>query len=199
MLGPGSNVVELGCGISSLVALLLGPLVARYVATDQEYVRRLFRENLLSNLPVAYKPASTRSKKKEKGKAKSPTGRKENSENVAFMPLDWEVNSAVALKEAIPDGDGFDLLVSCDCVYNEALVAPFVRTCAEVCRLREDPERKTVCVIAQQQRAPEVFEAWLREAMREFRVWRVADQVLGDGLKLGSGYVVHLLVLKDIH
>jgi hypothetical protein len=82
-----------------------------------------------------------------------------------------------------------------------------VRTCADVCRLRPvyRPGRElgvgernpTVCVIAQQQRSPEVFEAWLREALRVFRVWRVGDEVLGGGLGSGSGYLVHLLVLRD--
>lgn len=102
---------------------------------------------------------------------------------------------------------GFDLLLSCDCIYNEALVAPFVRTCAEICRLRpayvassEEPRprrKPTVCIIAQQQRSPDVFETWLRETMREFRVWRLSDDVLGEGLKSGSGYLVHLLLVRD--
>lgn len=210
LLNRDFAVVELGCGISSLLALSLGPLVGRYVATDQEYVRRLFRENLLGNVPVAYRQGSNggggggkRGKGGGKVKASHAAEKKENSDsdsqNISFMPLDWEVNSPVGLKEVPGAGNGFDMLVSCDCIYNEALIAPFVRTCAEVCRLREEGvKRKTVCVIAQQQRAPEVFETWLREAMREFRVWRVADEVLGEELKLGSGYVVHLMVLKDV-
>lgn len=209
-LGPRSAVVELGCGISSLLALSLGPLVGRYIATDQEYVKRVFRENLLGNISTAYK-SSTARKGKAKGKGKTAssstgsTAATESSgdiraENIAFAPLDWEVNDALALNECIEGNDGFDLLVSCDCIYNEALVAPFVNACAEVCRLRsrsaEGEGRPTVCVIAQQQRSPDVFETWLREAMREFRVWRVSDEVLGEDLKLGTGYLVHLLISK---
>jgi hypothetical protein len=103
---------------------------------------------------------------------------------------------------------GFDLLLSCDCIYNEALVSPFVRTCAEICRLRPayDPARQdqgqssrrrpTICIIAQQQRSPDVFETWLRETLREFRVWRLGDDVLGQGLKSGTGYLVHLLLVR---
>jgi hypothetical protein len=101
---------------------------------------------------------------------------------------------------------GFDLLLSCDCIYNEALVAPFVRTCAEICRLRpvyaegqegqEGSRRPTIVIIAQQQRSPDVFETWLRETMREFRVWRLSDELLGEGLRSGSGYLVHLLLVK---
>jgi hypothetical protein len=83
-----------------------------------------------------------------------------------------------------------------------------VRTCAELCRLRpaytpseEDEPRSTrqptICIIAQQQRSPDVFDAWLRETLREFRVWRLSDDVLGDGLKGGSGYLVHLLLARE--
>ena len=217
-LSPRSAVVELGCGISSLLALSLGPLVGKYIATDQEYVKRLFRENLLGNLSTAYKHPA----KKEKGKAKrkgktgsassspspSPSRRvtttessEIQAENIAFAQLDWELNESLALNECVDDRNGFDMLVSCDCVYNEALAAPFVRTCADICRLRsrsaEGEGKPTVCVIAQQLRMPDVFETWLRETMKEFRVWRVSDEVLGDDLKLGTGYMVHLLMLKE--
>lgn len=138
--------------------------------------------------------------------------------------MDWETDQPGLLKSCIEseaggrdahrinDDDeeedlGFDLLLSCDCIYNEALVAPFVRTCSEICRLRPAYEpsdgsephvrRPTVCIIAQQQRSPDVFETWLRETLREFRVWRLSDEVLGDGLKSGTGYLVHLLLARE--
>lgn len=149
--------------------------------------------------------------------------------NVIFTSLDWELDVAGSLKEGLGlcttttvDGSeegggeedkGFDVVVSCDCIYNDALVAPFVRTCADLCRLRpvytppgtegrgssgtgSGGRTPTVCVIAQQQRSPEVFEAWLRETLRVFRVWRVSDEMLGEKLMSGSGYLVHVLVLR---
>ena len=65
-----------------------------------------------------------------------------------------------------------------------------------------------IAMIAQQQRSPDVFEAWLKESLRYFRVWRVekfesgpgtdSDKAGGSsGLGEGSGYVVHILVLRD--
>ncbi|KAJ5143878.1 uncharacterized protein N7515_002665 [Penicillium bovifimosum] len=211
LLTHTSTVAELGTGISALVALSLAPSVQHYIATDQEYVRKLFRTNLDANV------STTTSKSKSKSKGSKPKSKVSASatpsaiNNVSFTTLDWETDQAASLKECI-DADGaedeedrgFDLLLSCDCVYNEALVAPFVRTCAEICRLRpvyvdgaQEGRRPTVCIIAQQQRSPDVFEAWLREAMREFRVWRVSDEVLGKGLGGGSGYLVHLLLAKE--
>ncbi|KAJ5485129.1 hypothetical protein N7539_005117 [Penicillium diatomitis] len=234
LLSEHSVVAELGCGISALVALALSPSVHHYLATDQEYVRRLFRTNIEANSSVSrVTPAaagkSKGSKPKHSGKP-PPKGKpiaQPSASNITFTTLDWEHDQPARLKACIRSestgrgvsarderekvGDdedlGFDLLLSCDCVYNDALVAPFVRTCAEICRLRpcfdswgsRGPQaagRPTVCIVAQQQRAPDVFETWLRETLREFRVWRLSDEVLGDRLKGGTGYLVHLLLAR---
>lgn len=233
LLTSDSTVVELGCGISGLLALSLGPSVGHFIATDQEYVRKLFLENIEENAAAAMQlhhekqnPIRARRKKNPSVAGKARTGKRSGQAsdssgnslpNISFTPLDWELDVPSTLKETITDhgvddkeeGDqdhGFDLLLSCDCIYNDALIPPFVRTCADICRLRlagndhvsrdDRPRRPTVAVIAQQQRSPEVFEAWLRETLDKFRVWRLSDEVLGDGLRAGTGYVVHVLLLR---
>ncbi|KAJ1710368.1 hypothetical protein F9C07_1865539 [Aspergillus flavus] len=216
ILTPTSTVLELGCGISGLIALALSPKITHYIATDQEYVHRLLRSNLETNAPSQHprSKAGSHRKPSKHGPNNNKTAQKPTP-NITFTTLDWETDDPALLKDSIANNDGntgredrgFDVLISCDCIYNEALIAPFVRTCADVCRLRavygaekelgEGEMRPTVCVIAQQQRSPEVFEAWLRETMRVFRVWRVSDEVLGGKLASGSGYLVHVLVLKD--
>ncbi|KAJ9364875.1 hypothetical protein C8Q69DRAFT_465719 [Paecilomyces variotii] len=237
ILHPSSTAVELGCGISGLVALALAPSIGHYIATDQEYVRRLFRANLDENIQTASSSrlgssssssssrggprTHTQNNKQKRGNKPTATAAgTKGTNNITFTPLDWELDAPSTLKETIqteqlpsssssssssetPDL-GFDLLISCDCIYNESLVAPFVRTCADICRLRpayvSDSEdagsRPTVCVIAQQQRSPDVFETWLRETMRYFRVWRVSDEVLGRKLQAGTGYLVHVLLVR---
>ncbi|OOF96510.1 hypothetical protein ASPCADRAFT_47503, partial [Aspergillus carbonarius ITEM 5010] len=228
LLTSSSTVVELGSGISALIALSLSPKIHHYIATDQEYVQRLFRQNLDENATASSTSTNAKSKAQRSGKGGKSSSRKIKSSfvqdgngvgNVTFTSLDWELDVAGSLKESlglvspregegeVEEDRGFDMVVSCDCIYNEALVAPFVRTCADLCRLRPiytdnsdgsmgKGRKPTVCVIAQQQRSPEVFEAWLQETMRVFRVWRVSDEVLGEKLKSGSGYLVHVLLLK---
>lgn len=225
-LSSDSVVAELGCGISALVALALAPSVNHYLATDQEYVRRLFRTNLEENENVSVTNASSAKNKGNKSRGGKPAKKQAASanngpRNVTFTTLDWELDQPASLKGCIDaDSDnheagddtekdnGFDLLLSCDCIYNDALVTPFVRTCTEICRLRpaynpsEETESRstrqpTICIIAQQQRAPDVFEAWLRETLREFRVWRLSDDILGEDLKNGTGYLVHLLLKRE--
>ncbi|KAF7591777.1 hypothetical protein BBP40_001103 [Aspergillus hancockii] len=214
LLTPSSTVVELGCGISGLIALSLSPSITHYITTDQEYVHRLLRLNLESNTTAPPKPKAKSSSKKPTSRGQKPSAPRSN---ISFTSLDWETDEPALLKDSIeggiPDGEedkGFDVLISCDCIYNDALIAPFVRTCADVCRLRPvyraegglgsdgGGKNPTVCIIAQQQRSPEVFEAWLRETLMVFRVWRVGDEVLGDGLGSGSGYLVHVLVLREL-
>jgi hypothetical protein len=203
--------------------------VNHYLATDQEYVRRLFRTNLEENASVNSTALSTKQKgtksRGAKPAKKQPSSSANNGpRNVTFTTLDWELDQPELLKACIgaeaggqdaedeaEEDKGFDLILSCDCIYNDALVTPFVRTCTEICRLRPVYEpfdesesspsarQPTICIVAQQQRAPDVFEAWLRETLREFRVWRLSDDVLVDGLKNGSGYLVHLLLAREKH
>ncbi|KAJ5105558.1 hypothetical protein NUU61_002905 [Penicillium alfredii] len=235
ILTPSSVVAELGCGISALVALALAPSVRHYIATDQEYVHRLFRTNVDANAGMntgvkAAKPARS-SRKKAAGTITGTNttttttttnqSNQNNIRNITFTSLDWELDQPGLLRDCIGYDDdddddqkdrGVDLLLSCDCIYNEALVAPFVRTCAEICRLRPayessaSPEnehgaqsrrRPTVCIVAQQQRSPEVFDVWLRETLREFRVWRVRDEVLGGGLGGGTGRMLIQLIMDE--
>lgn len=198
-----------------------------YLATDQGYVRRLLRTNLEENASVNSTALSTK-QKGTKSRGAKPAKKQSSSanngpRNVTFTTLDWELDQPELLKACIgaesggqeaendTEDKGFDLILSCDCIYNDALVTPFVRTCAEICRLRPAYEpsdesepspsarQPTICIVAQQQRAPDVFEAWLRETLREFRVWRLSDDVLNDGLKNGSGYLVHLLLAREKH
>ncbi|OXV09224.1 hypothetical protein Egran_03012 [Elaphomyces granulatus] len=267
ILKSSATIVELGCGISGLVALTLAPLVTRYIVTDQEYVRKLLMENLETNGPTAVEshhrhdlPSSHQRKKQRKSHQISPSTQLARTRgkhaptdgndiptapaNITFTTLDWELDAPRMLKnavnqtktrskakehrhaigqdsmEGVDEGEendlGFDLLISCDCIYNEALVPPFVRTCVDICRLRpaydpsiclspppsgttklpQESSTATVVLIAQQQRSPEVFETWLREALRDFHVWRLKDEVLGKGLMAGTGYVVHAMVLR---
>jgi hypothetical protein len=89
-----------------------------------------------------------------------------------------------------------DLIIAADCIYNESLIEPLNSTCAAMCELRAKEERPTLCLIAQQLRSPDVFEAWLKNFHEKFVVWQIPDDMLGEGLKEGGGFVVHLGVVR---
>jgi hypothetical protein len=98
------------------------------------------------------------------------------------------------------DKSSFDIVIACDCIYNDALVDPLVQTCVDACKLRASDatwnEDSTVCIVAQQLRSAEVLEGWLKAFHKTFRVWRVPNEELIDGLKEDSGFVLHIGVLR---
>lgn len=192
LLTPTSYVLELGCGISALVGLLTAPRISRYVLTDQPYVAKLVEANIVENDITAVAP------KRGGGKHKPPSKPVGRDKKLVFAPLDWELTTPTASLTSSPTTRSFDAVVACDCIYNEALIEPFVAACRDVCRLREGEEGKepTVCVVGQQLRDPEIFEAWLEAFGRAFRVWRVPGAVLGEGMGEGSVFVVHVGVLR---
>jgi hypothetical protein len=218
LLTPSSAVLELGCGISPLNALALAPRVSQYVLSDQAYVSRLLARNLSANAnepPPAKTPTGPRMRNTAKH-AKLAARDANQQPSTVFRPLDWEADEVVPSLAA--PASRFDAVIATDCVFNYALVEPFVQTCADACALgREkgetdtagearsmpepepEPEAKSrpcVCLVAQQLRNDDVFRSWLAAFMSRFRVWRVKGHLL-PGLTPGDGFVVHVGVLRD--
>ena len=198
LLTSDSLVLETGCGSAGIVSLAVAPRIHRYIATDQEYVLKILKTNLEENAPSA-KPQNRR-----KHKNKAATIGLDNSRpnaGIEVMALDWETSSVASLPALLGEDSsrGIDAVIACDCIYNEALIAPFVRTCTELCSLRSSLTSKnpTTCIVAQQLRSPNVLEVWLRTFMTQFRVWRLPDALLTNELKSNSGFVIHLGILRN--
>ncbi|KAM0252258.1 hypothetical protein ACHAP5_001244 [Fusarium lateritium] len=207
-----ASVLELGCGISPLSALALGPRVDRYVLTDQSYVQRLVQRNLDENVPLAFSSATSasttggRAKKKKNAHGQGQgQGQDTTRSNIRFTTLDWETDEVTPSLTGSEKARSFDAVVACDCVYNYALVEPFVQACADACHLRlsdtdladNNERRPCICVIGQQLRSDEVFESWLKAFTASFHVWRVSDNALPGELRPSAGFVVHVGILRD--
>lgn len=162
---------------------------------SQHYVEKLLNLNIHCNTSQSTGLRERTPKIKNHQKATKP-GR---STNLNFLTLDWETDSALSLPSVLVDSKRaedhtINIVLACDCIYNETLIAPLVRTCAEICQGVEAKPSKmpTICVIAQQLRSPDVFEAWLTSFSEVFRVWRVPDSLLSDELNKDSGFAVHI-------
>jgi hypothetical protein len=199
VLDSESNVLELGCGISGIIGLSLSPLISSYVLTDQEYVLKLVDQNLNENRKDSSSLSKTRKSTAKPKRGSANVLQQKESSNITARSLDWETD------EVTPSltGSGrksFDAVIACDCIYNDALIEPLVQTCIDVCKLKvlEDQQesKPTVCIVAQQLRSAEVFEGWLKAFHRAFKVWRVQDEELIDGLKTDSGFVIHVGILR---
>ncbi|KAI7359675.1 hypothetical protein KC320_g319 [Hortaea werneckii] len=190
LLTGDSLVLELGSGISALVPCILARRVRQVVATDQQHVLKLLQQNIDKNLRT--QQTGTRKKVAEV-----------SQHRVQALALDWEEDDIPKQLSANDLGSGVDVVLACDTLYNYALIEPFVQTCVEICRSRQahreqsaSDTRPTACVIVQQLRQAEVFEQWLETSLRHFDVWRIPNDSLSDGLREGSGFAVHICVLK---
>ena len=196
---PTTTVLELGCGISGLVSLALANRVKKYVNTDQDYVLKLVRENVGENYDVFSANGTNKNKKVTKHNSKTKVTNAQHTDNrvgnIITRSLDWETSDLSSLYREL-DIEHLDLLISCDCIYNEALVEPLVTTMRDICRLASSQEEPTIVVVAQQLRASDVLETWLTAFCTYFRCWRVPDGELSEELREGSGYVVHIGILK---
>ncbi|KAI5198021.1 hypothetical protein E4T39_06987 [Aureobasidium subglaciale] len=182
-----SSVLELGSGIAGIVPLTLAPLVQQYIATDQVYALKLLKENIDQNT------APTQAAKNKKASKKANASQ---VSNLQVVSLDWETDDVDSFLKSNNAAEGVDMVIACDCIYNYALIKPFVQTCVDVCQSRTG-ERPTICVIAQQLRQPDVFEEWLDEFNKHFTTWRIADDALTASLREKSGFVVHIGILRD--
>ncbi|KAI1083570.1 hypothetical protein F5B20DRAFT_411145 [Whalleya microplaca] len=195
-LSPSSSVLELGCGVSGLLGLVLAPLIASYTLTDQSYVARFVDKNIEENtVAVAQKPP-TAHKRKGKVSASLPMTKPR------FMPLDWELDEVTTSLTGSENVKSFDVVIACDCIYNDTLIKPLVQTCVDACRVRLVDEattnKPTVCLVAQQLRNPDIFEGWIKEFNKHFRSWRVPESALSDELRSNAGLVVHIGILRNI-
>lgn len=202
ILNSQSTILELGCGVSGIIALTLKSLVRRYVLTDQSYVMKLLNKNLVANSNIDSKKSLLKHGRALKAKSRKDHSLTEQSvpelAKIFTTPLDWETDEITScFSSAYCDG-GFDAIIACDCIYNENLIEPLVQTCADACKIRLSQENftPTICVFAQQLRLPDIFEAWLKNLCLNFRVWRIPDEELTQELNTISGYAVHIAVLK---
>jgi hypothetical protein len=164
---------------------------------------KLLNQNLVENRPDTSSSLSKGRKSTAKPRRGcAPANTAQSAFNVTAKTLDWEADQVTPSLTGLEGKGSFDVVIACDCIYNDALIEPLVQTCVDACRLRSSGEPRgegesTVCIVAQQLRSAEVFEGWLKAFHKEFRVWRMPDEELIDGLKSDSGFVVHIGILRE--
>lgn len=162
---------------------------------------KMLSQNLSENQQDALSSSKGRKSSSKPKRGSAPTMQHKGHSKLLARPLDWETDEITHGLTGSESQKSFDAVIACDCIYNDALIEPLVQTCIDVCKLRlsEEPdqkERPTACIVAQQLRSAEVFEAWLKEFHRAFHVWRVPDEELSNGLRSNSGFVIHVGILR---
>ena len=203
VLDERSLVLELGTGVSGIIAITMARRIGRYIATDQEYVFKLLKANIEDNFFEAKGSGSGSNVAKYQGKGHIHNHNLCVRGKIEVLALDWESSIVSSLPTKIATSSAevsqtIDAVIACDCIYNESLIIPFVRTCADICQLNtaHSTKKPTLCIVAQQLRSNLIFEAWLKAFHNLFKVWRMPDDLLIDGVKGGSGFVVHVGILR---
>lgn len=182
-------VIELGCGISGLLGYALAGHVARCVLTDQKSILKLLEANVTSNISnISTTPHKTTSKRRKGNPGKTP--------QIYVQELNWESNDENPLADMLHHDQTVDLIVLCDCVYNDFLIGPLTRTCEALCERYGNED--TVLLIAQQLRSDEVLSEFLHALSKKFRVWRLDEPYTHPDLRGNSGFAVHLACLKAV-
>lgn len=182
-------MVELGCGITGLVGIILAPQVRQYFLTDQQYVLKTLRDNVKAN------ESSRTNATIGKHQRTTKTTPDPSPSNIMVMALDWESDDASSLTNYLEPEQSINLVIACDCIYNEHLIKPLVEAMKDICGLTAEDAPATV-LIAQQLRSDTIMEVFLRTLMEPFDVWRVSDLHSGRALGSSSGFVLHLAQLK---
>lgn len=116
------SVVELGSGVSGIIASVLGPSTKSYVCTDQKHILKLLKKNFANNV-VSNKFRSTT----------VPNTGVEGSEcQIEVIELDWETPEDGLQTYQQLVGHLPDLIIACDTVYNDFLIQPFLNCCASL-------------------------------------------------------------------
>jgi protein N-lysine methyltransferase METTL21D len=149
----GKRAVDLGSGAGA-AGLALALLGADVTLTDVAGVLPLLRTNADANLG----PAARR----------SLPGGPRSAGSVAVLEYDWLRPESW---EPVLKGGPADVVLMCDCVYKEAMVAPLLRALLALC----GPGRKTTVLCVNEFRSQSVHEAWTAAFSQHF-TWRKAPR-----------------------
>lgn len=165
-----TTVVEMGAGVSGIVACTVGPKVGRYTATDQKHILKLLKTNIEQNVDSA-----------------------QATEKIKVEEFDWEY-----CEDMIDNIEGIEavgeqgLVIACDTIYNEYLIPHFVRALKLILQ-KMGPGAQAL--VAQQLRSEEIMEGVLVELNKAQCIIRnVPDHLLSQGLV--EGYAVHHIQLS---
>lgn len=179
LLSSNTTVLEMGSGIGGILAVTIGLKVGKFIATDQEHLLKLLRENITENLP------SLPTKKKKKTTLQAPIIKAEE--------YDWEYSQQliVNLEDDLAEVGSNGLIIACDTIYNDFLIPHFVTALlTAIGKIGNDCH----VILAQQLRAEPIMESVLKELLeRGFRIWNVPEELLSD--ELNHGFAVHYLKL----
>ncbi len=207
-----SVVVELGAGVSGVLASTLGTRSQVYITTDQHHLLKILKRNVVSNvdplksdscynLSVEGSPLTDElnnmngqgCKRTHKRHPLKHMFHHQDIPHIEVVEYDWErpAETLSNITQYYPLTHEFpDLLIACDTVYNEHLMPMFVEALRTVC----GPE--TIVIVATQLRDPIVVEAFLGEGIKQgFMIYYIMEDHLSNPLR--RGFALYYMKLRN--
>lgn len=171
-----TSVIELGTGVSGIIASVLGPTTKSYVCTDQKHILKLLRKNFTNNV-VSSKFSTT---------TIPSAGSDFAGCSINIIELDWEwPDDGIATYRLLVDLPP-DLIIACDTVYNDFLIPPFLRCCSMLLTPNNG------LLLALQLRDEGVMEEFLQQTcVAGLRIHYVPPALLSQDLL--NGFVVYYI------
>jgi hypothetical protein len=172
LVQPHATIVELGAGVAGILGSILGGKVRQYIATDQEHLLKLLRQNISNNVQIE----------------------KKTTPNIKVCEYDWEFLETIKNFDSDIEGvNSNGVIIACDTIYNDFLIPHFVNALRKVAVTMGSGAH---IFIAQQLRSSEVLEACFAKLLHSgFSIWAVDDTQLSESLR--KGFAVHYLALNQ--
>jgi hypothetical protein len=132
LLKTGNTAVELGAGSAGITTVILAKCLVkgdRVLATDTGPSLKLLQQNVNAHVDVLSRGRPS---------SEQRSAPKADLAEIAIASLNWEHDDAASLLTSHGVLNGSDLVLSCDCIYNYALIRPFLDTCKELCLIRSN-------------------------------------------------------------
>lgn len=172
---PKLNVLELGTGVSAVLATLLGPRSRHYVATDQKHILKLMKKNFVDNVALSKFSSSTIEWLQIEDTGDWP--------KVDIVECDWEApHHGIDRCRDLMGQDFPDFIIATDTVYNEYLVPFFV----QVLSTMMGPHTGALVVV--QLRDEAITAKFVEEvATQKMKLFTIKDELLSEDLIKGFG------------
>ncbi|ODV98577.1 hypothetical protein PACTADRAFT_1046 [Pachysolen tannophilus NRRL Y-2460] len=170
------NILELGSGVSGILASTIGKKCNHFIATDQRHILKLLKKNILNN--VDHFKSTTIDKNITN-----------NSSNQNVVEFDWEnLEQGIYNTHHLALENSIDLILACDTIYNEYLIPFFINSVAKLAT------ENTIILIAIHLRDCEIVESFLKSSLPIFDCYNVKNEFLTSDLQ--KGYSIYYFKKK---
>ncbi|KAH3901994.1 S-adenosylmethionine-dependent methyltransferase SCDLUD_001782 [Saccharomycodes ludwigii] len=180
-------LLELGCGISGILPIILSNYVCTYIATDQNSILNKLKKNILSNINEINKRevisktlGITKSQDEEFENYKQSKNDNHNTKKEVVLeicPLDWEHPMSPAtdlflntlITSPLKQNNNL-LILAMDVIYNTYLIEPFLSTIDTIFQKYSKKNffsGKVQCFVGIQLRTQDVVEEFLIKAVEK--------------------------------